>query len=103
MMSFCFHLTIVTLYKTQKRAIARFLMFQVDPIDAQRDSLSVHTNNHKEKVKFIPQYNHITTVAHTQGLGDIRWSGQRDLNSRHQAWEACTLPTELCPLDNRLN
>jgi hypothetical protein len=25
------------------------------------------------------------------------WSGQRDSNSRHQAWEACTLPTELCP------
>ena len=27
------------------------------------------------------------------------WSGQRDSNPRHQAWEACTLPTELCPLD----
>ena len=26
-----------------------------------------------------------------------RWSGQRDSNPRHQAWEACTLPTELCP------
>jgi hypothetical protein len=26
------------------------------------------------------------------------WSGQRDSNSRHQAWEACTLPAELCPL-----
>jgi len=49
----------------QKRAIARFLMSQVDLIDTQRDNLSVHTNNHKEKVKFIPQYNHITTAAHT--------------------------------------
>src|SRR6185295_2269867 len=27
------------------------------------------------------------------------WSGQRDSNPRHQAWEACTLPTELCPLN----
>ncbi len=26
------------------------------------------------------------------------WSGQRDSNPRHQAWEACTLPAELCPL-----
>jgi hypothetical protein len=40
-------------------------MFQVDLIDTQQDSLSVHTNNHKEKVKFNPQYNHITTAAHT--------------------------------------
>jgi hypothetical protein len=28
----------------------------------------------------------------------FNWSGQRDSNSRHQAWEACTLPAELCPL-----
>jgi hypothetical protein len=27
------------------------------------------------------------------------WSGQRDSNPRHQAWEACTLPAELCPLN----
>jgi len=66
MMFLCFHRTANALFKTQKRAVARFLMFQVDLIDAQRDSLSVHTNNHKEKVKFIPQYNH-TTAAHTQG------------------------------------
>ncbi len=59
-----FHRTANALFKTQKRAIARFLMFQVDLIDAQRDNLSIHTNNHKEKVKFIPQYNHITTAAH---------------------------------------
>src|SRR5689334_20216776 len=26
-----------------------------------------------------------------------KWSGQRDSNPRHQAWEACTLPAELCP------
>ena len=25
------------------------------------------------------------------------WSGQRGSNPRHQAWEACTLPAELCP------
>ncbi len=31
-------------------------------------------------------------------IGRIGWSGQRDSNPRHQAWEACTLPTELCPL-----
>src|SRR5215207_2229124 len=31
------------------------------------------------------------------------WSGQRDPNPRHQAWEACTLPTELCPLKNSLS
>jgi hypothetical protein len=65
MMFLCFHRTAIVLIKTQKRAIARFLMFQVDLIDAQRDNLSVHTNNHKEKVKFIPQYNHTTTAAHT--------------------------------------
>ena len=28
----------------------------------------------------------------------FKWSGQRDSNPRHQAWEACTLPAELCPL-----
>ena len=28
----------------------------------------------------------------------FEWSGQRGSNPRHQAWEACTLPTELCPL-----
>jgi hypothetical protein len=65
MMFLCFHRTAIVLFKTQKRAIARFLMSQVDLIDTQRDNLSVHTNNHKEKVKFIPQYNHITTAAHT--------------------------------------
>ena len=27
-----------------------------------------------------------------------KWSGQRGSNPRHQAWEACTLPAELCPL-----
>jgi hypothetical protein len=26
-----------------------------------------------------------------------RWSGQRGSNPRPQAWEACALPTELCP------
>jgi hypothetical protein len=25
------------------------------------------------------------------------WSGKRGSNPRHQAWEACTLPTELFP------
>ena len=65
MVFLCFHSTVNSLLKTQKRAIARFLMFQVDLIDAQRDNLSVHANNHKEKVKFIPQYNHFTTAAHT--------------------------------------
>jgi len=67
MMFLFFHRSANALFKKQKRAIARFLMFQVDLIDAQRDSLSVHINNHKEKVKFIPQYNHITTATHTQG------------------------------------
>ena len=71
MMFLCFHRTAIVLLKTQKRAIARFLMFQVDLVDAQRDNLSVHTNNRKEKVKFIPQYNHITTAAHTKGSGEI--------------------------------
>ncbi len=28
---------------------------------------------------------------------DGEWSGQRGSNPRLQAWEACTLPTELCP------
>ncbi len=28
-------------------------------------------------------------------------SGRRDSNPRHQAWEACTLPTELLPLTER--
>ena len=28
----------------------------------------------------------------------ITWSGQRVSNPRPQAWEACALPTELCPL-----
>jgi hypothetical protein len=28
----------------------------------------------------------------------INWSGQRGSNPRPQAWEACALPTELCPL-----
>src|SRR5579863_432918 len=28
---------------------------------------------------------------------EVEWSGQRDSNPRHQAWEACTLPAELCP------
>ena len=28
---------------------------------------------------------------------DESWSGRRDSNPRHQAWEACTLPTELRP------
>ena len=27
------------------------------------------------------------------------WSGQPDSNRRHQPWQGCTLPTELCPLD----
>ena len=27
----------------------------------------------------------------------VTWSGKRDSNPRHQAWEACTLPTELFP------
>ena len=27
----------------------------------------------------------------------LRWSGRRDSNPRPQAWEACTLPTELRP------
>jgi hypothetical protein len=31
---------------------------------------------------------------HLAGPG---WSGQRGSNSRLQAWEACALPTELCP------
>ena len=31
---------------------------------------------------------------HQNGSG---WSGQRGSNSRLQAWEACALPTELCP------
>src|SRR3989442_8835970 len=26
------------------------------------------------------------------------WSGQRESNPRHRAWEARTLPAELCPL-----
>src|ERR1051326_3100584 len=26
------------------------------------------------------------------------WSGQPDSNRRHQPWQGCTLPTELCPL-----
>ncbi len=30
-----------------------------------------------------------------------KWSGQRGSNPRHQAWEACTLPAELCPLIQR--
>ncbi len=30
----------------------------------------------------------------------LSWSGQRGSNPRHQAWEACTLPTELCPPSN---
>jgi hypothetical protein len=39
---------------------------------------------------------HFTLYLHAET--DALWSGQRDSNSRHQAWEACTLPTELCPL-----
>jgi hypothetical protein len=31
------------------------------------------------------------------------WSGQRGSNPRHQAWEACTLPTELCPRHIQIN
>ncbi len=29
---------------------------------------------------------------------NLIWSGQRDSNPRHPAWEADTLPAELCPL-----
>jgi hypothetical protein len=50
--------------KTQKRAVARFLMLQVDLLDLQRERLSVHAINHKEKLKFIPQYTTSTTPNH---------------------------------------
>jgi len=50
--------------QTQKRAIARFLMLQVDQLDVQRERLSVHAINHKEKLKFIPQYITSTTPSH---------------------------------------
>ena len=63
MMFLCFQGKTNALSKTQKRAIARFLMFQVDLIDAQRDNLSVHANHHKEKVKFIPQYGNGATPS----------------------------------------
>jgi hypothetical protein len=46
----------ISSFKTQKRAVARFLMLQVDLLDVQRERLSVHAINHKEKLKFIPQY-----------------------------------------------
>ena len=39
-----------------------------------------------------------SNLIHPNGLPRIDWSGQRDSNSWHQAWEACTLPAELCPL-----
>jgi hypothetical protein len=45
-----------------------------------------------------PPCNRPTLIGMTKT--DLKWSGQRDSNSRHQAWEACTLPTELCPLTN---
>jgi hypothetical protein len=50
--------------KTQKRAVARFLMLQVDLLDVQRERLSVHAINHKEKLKFIPQYISSATPNH---------------------------------------
>jgi hypothetical protein len=46
----------ISLLKIQKRAVARFLMLQVDIINVQPERLSVHAINHKEKLKFIPQY-----------------------------------------------
>src|ERR1035437_1979774 len=30
-----------------------------------------------------------------------KWSGRRDSNPRHSAWEADTLPAELLPLESR--
>src|SRR3954447_10954299 len=31
----------------------------------------------------------------------LHWSGQPDSNRRHQPWQGCTLPTELCPQERR--
>jgi hypothetical protein len=82
-------------HKKIKTGFRPFLLIQVDLL-VDREILSVHVNNHKEKINSTP---HI----HTQNLrldkrpyilnkANIQWSGQRDLNSRLQAWEACTLP-----------
>src|SRR4051812_14734637 len=38
-------------------------------------------------------------VVLTSGRGN--WSGRRDSNPRHSAWEADTLPAELLPLGTR--
>ena len=43
----------------------------------------------------------LTTSKRVSGHTKItrgNWSGQRASNPRPQDWEACTLPTELCPL-----
>ena len=41
--------------------------------------------------------------AHAARRVAMRWSGRRDSNSRHSAWEADALPTELRPRANRGN
>ena len=38
----------------------------------------------------------------TPELHRLNWSGRRDSNSRHSAWKADALPTELLPLGNFL-
>ena len=49
-------------------------------------------SSHTKQQKALPY------LAPLDEKGEQPWSGQRDSNSRLQAWEACTLPTELCPL-----
>jgi hypothetical protein len=48
----------------------------------------------------------VSVVTNTIGqsvhwAGEWDWSGRRDSNPRHLAWEASTLPTELLPLGAR--
>jgi hypothetical protein len=39
----------------------------------------------------------LTVITLTPFISQIIWSGRRDSNSRHSAWKAEALPTELLP------
>src|SRR5512136_1676334 len=55
---------------------------------------------HQQSVRNSKSITPVSGATSKRELGHacrITWSGQRVSNPRPQAWEACALPTELCP------
>ena len=70
------------------------------PTDADQLRQPVATRDQPPDVRGgsggVARLAHAATIAEVQRIG-VKWSGRRGSNSRHAAWKAAALPTELLP------